>query len=185
MFTNAQIVMLVVVALLGHTMALFWYLADRRNARLCRKRIYDVPLPEGQLRRELLNSVHTPIHAVTLAVFLYYGFFRNTSVLARPVQVTWELDIRPAIYQVLAGDTLKDIQGVDNVTDPASILADGVWMNGPATGGWTTWGLQLREDLPKMMYDDGSNGDAVAGDSIYTVMFDYAPDSTGSRWRRY
>ena len=107
--------------------------------------------------------------------------FRNTSVLARPVMVTWELDVRPAIYQVLAGDTLKDIQGVDNVTDAASILANGVWMNGPATGGWTTWGLQLREDLPKKMYDDGTNGDAVAGDSIYTVMFDYAPDSTGSK----
>ena len=74
--------MLVVVALLGHTMALFWYLADRRNARLCRKTIYDVPLPRGQARRELINSVHTPIHAVTLAVFLYFGFFRNTGVLS-------------------------------------------------------------------------------------------------------
>ena len=54
-------------------------------------------------------------------------------------------------------------------------------MNGPATGGWTTWGLQLREDLPKKMYDDGSNGDAVAGDSIFTVTMAYAPDSTGSK----
>ncbi len=107
--------------------------------------------------------------------------FRNTSVLSRAVNVTWELDIRPAIYQVLAGDTLKDIQGVDNVTDPAAILADGVWMNGPATGGWTTWGLQLREDLPKKMYDDGTNGDAVAGDSIFTAILAYAADSTGSK----
>ena len=107
--------------------------------------------------------------------------FRNTSVIARAVNVKWELDARPAIYQVLAGDTLKDIQGVENVTDPAAILANGVWMNGPATGGWTTWGLQLREDLPKKMYDDGSNGDAVAGDSIFTATIAYAPDSTGSK----
>jgi hypothetical protein len=107
--------------------------------------------------------------------------FRNTSVLSRAVNVTWELDLRPAIYQVLAGDTLRDIQGVENMFDPATILASGAWMNGPATGGWTTWGLQLREDLPKKMYDDGTNGDAIAGDSIFTVMMAYAPDSTGSK----
>ncbi len=107
--------------------------------------------------------------------------FRNTSVLSQPVTVTWELDVRPAVYQVLAGDTLVDIQGNDNVTDPASILTNGVWMNGPATGGWTTWGLTLREDEPKKMWDDGTNGDAVAGDTIYTVQFMYAPDSTGSK----
>ncbi|MCB2205911.1 T9SS type A sorting domain-containing protein [bacterium] len=107
--------------------------------------------------------------------------FRNTSVLSQPVTVTWELDVRPAIYQVLAGDTLVDIQGNDSVIDPASILTNGAWMNGPATGGWTTWGLTLREDLPKKMYDDGTNGDAVAGDSVFTVQIMYAPDSTGSK----
>ena len=31
------------------------------------------------------------------------------------------------------------------------------------------------------MYDDGRNGDAVAGDTIYTAVFFYAPDSTGSK----
>ncbi|MDT8325301.1 MAG: T9SS type A sorting domain-containing protein [Bacteroidota bacterium] len=107
--------------------------------------------------------------------------FRNTSVLSQPVTVTWELDLRPAVYQVLAGDTLVDIQGVDNVTTPEFILTNGVWMNGPATGEWTTWGLTLREDAPKKMWDDGTNGDAVAGDTIYTVQFMYAPDSTGSK----
>jgi len=82
MLTNAQILILVVVALLGHTMALFWYLADRRNARLCRKTIYDLPLPKGQLRRELINSVHTPIHAVMLASFLLLGSFGNATGLS-------------------------------------------------------------------------------------------------------
>ncbi len=107
--------------------------------------------------------------------------FRNTSVLARPVTVTWELDIRPAVYQVLAGDTLRDIQGNENVTTPEFIFNNGVWMNGPATGDWTTWGLTLRETLSKQMVDDGTGGDAVAGDSIYTVQLMYAPDSTGSK----
>ncbi len=82
MFTNAQLLVLIVVGLLGHTMAIFWYFADQRNARLCRKTIYDMPLPEGQLRREIRNSVHTPIHAVLLASFLWLGFFQNTTWLS-------------------------------------------------------------------------------------------------------
>jgi hypothetical protein len=31
------------------------------------------------------------------------------------------------------------------------------------------------------MFDDGTHGDAVAGDHIYAVQFLYAPDSTGSK----
>ena len=96
MYTSTQIAMLVVVALLGHTMALFWYLADRRNSRLCRKTIYDVPLPKGQLRRELINSVHTPIHAVMLSAALLFGFFQNTSgvsfVLSLVAMIVWAID---------------------------------------------------------------------------------------------
>ncbi|HOJ05197.1 MAG TPA: T9SS type A sorting domain-containing protein [Bacteroidota bacterium] len=107
--------------------------------------------------------------------------FRNSSVLARNVNVKWELDLRPAIYQVLAGSTLTDIQGVETITAPDEIIAGGVWMNGPASDGWTTWGLQLREASYKQMWDDGTHGDAVAGDSIYTVTFTYGPDSTGSK----
>ncbi|MFA6233503.1 MAG: T9SS type A sorting domain-containing protein [Bacteroidota bacterium] len=107
--------------------------------------------------------------------------FRNTSILSRNVKVTWELDLRPAYYQVASGSTLVDIQGVDNVATTDFITNSGAWMNGPGTGGWTTWGLQLREDAPKKMWDDGTNGDAVAGDTIYTVVFLYAPDSTGSK----
>ncbi len=107
--------------------------------------------------------------------------FRNTSVLARPVRVTWTCDLRPAYYQTMRGDTLFDIQGTDHIWDPATVYPSGLWMNGPATGAWTTWGLTLREDTPKLMYDDGTNGDAVAGDHIYTVQFLYAPDSTGSK----
>lgn len=82
MYTTSQIIVLLVVAVLGHVMAFFWLFADRRNAKLCRKTIYDVPLREGQLRREMLNSIHTPIHAVMLTGCLYLGFFQNTSVLS-------------------------------------------------------------------------------------------------------
>jgi len=79
MFTTAQLIALGVVALLGHTMALFWYLADRRHAKLCQTTIYDMEIPAAQLRRELLNSIHTPIHAVMLGTFLFFGFFQNST----------------------------------------------------------------------------------------------------------
>lgn len=79
MFTGPQMFILIAVALLGHTMALFWYVAQRRSARICRKTIYDMTFPAGQLRRELINSVHTPIHAVMLGTFLLLGFFNNTT----------------------------------------------------------------------------------------------------------
>ena len=75
MFTNTQLVLLGVIAVLGHLMASFWYLASQRNSALCRKTIYDLPIHKEQLRRELRNSIHTPIHSVMLALALVAGFF--------------------------------------------------------------------------------------------------------------
>jgi hypothetical protein len=107
--------------------------------------------------------------------------FRNLSVLARGVKVTWTCDLRPAYYTTLLGDTLFDIQGTDHITNSGMVYTSGLMMNGPATGGWTTWGQTLRDDAPKVMWDDGTHGDAVSGDHIYTVQIQYAPDSTGSK----
>src|SRR5262245_7690948 len=79
MLTPAEILMLLVIATLGHLMALFWYLARRNKWSLCERVIYDLPITHDQLRRELKSSLHTPIHAVILAAFLLLGFFNNTS----------------------------------------------------------------------------------------------------------
>jgi len=110
--------------------------------------------------------------------------FPNQSKLARNVLVTWEVDLRPAICQVAAGDTLFDIQGTYNIAEADSILKWGVWMNGPAVGGWSNtggdWGLGLQNNLAKKLYDDGTNGDRVAGDSIFTRQVMYGPDSVAS-----
>jgi hypothetical protein len=112
--------------------------------------------------------------------------FPNTRTLARNVDVRWEVDLRPAIYQVAAGDTLNDIQGSFNIypTDIDSILSWGVWMNGPAVGGWgnpggSDWGVGLQGNLAKKLYDDGTNGDVTAGDSIFSRMVLASPDSIG------
>ncbi|MBP1658287.1 MAG: 5'-Nucleotidase domain protein [Bacteroidetes bacterium] len=96
----------------------------------------------------------------------------------------WECDLRPAYYQVkLGGDSLSDIQGTFTVrvADVDSIIKWGVWMNGPAVGGWSNdggdWGLGLQNNLAKKLYDNGTNGDRVAGDSIFTRQVLASPDS--------
>ncbi|MBI1384807.1 MAG: hypothetical protein GC150_07855 [Rhizobiales bacterium] len=78
--TAAEVVMLAIIAVLGHLMAGLWYWARRSNWRICARAIYDIPVKGRQLRRELLNSIHAPIHAVILAAFLWLGFFEATSL---------------------------------------------------------------------------------------------------------
>ena len=80
MFTAPQIIMLLVVATLGHAMAFFWYAALKSKWKICERTIYDLPINDSQINRELKNSLHTPMHAAMLAVFLYFGFFQNTSL---------------------------------------------------------------------------------------------------------
>lgn len=82
MLTNPEILMLFIVAILGHVMAFSWFLADRRNSRLCRKVIYDLPIPKKQIQRELRNSVHTPMHAMMLGLALFFDAFNATTWLS-------------------------------------------------------------------------------------------------------
>ena len=70
-----------ILSTLGHLMAGIWYAAYKGNWSICDRRIYDIPIQDKQLRRELKNSLHTPIHAVILASFLYAGFFTNRTWL--------------------------------------------------------------------------------------------------------
>ncbi|HTR99480.1 MAG TPA: T9SS type A sorting domain-containing protein, partial [Bacteroidota bacterium] len=46
--------------------------------------------------------------------------------------------------------------------------------------GWDTWGLPLVQDVPHRLWDDGTHGDKVAHDSVYSVLVDYSPDSVGT-----
>jgi lathosterol oxidase len=78
-FTTPEIAVLLIVAVLGHGMALLWYLAAKNKWRLCARTIYDLPISDQQIRRELRNSVHAPLHAVILAAFACLGFFQNSS----------------------------------------------------------------------------------------------------------
>lgn len=113
--------------------------------------------------------------------------FRNNSLLSQDVDVTVTCDVRPAIYTVLAGSTLFDIQASFDITpammeaNPDTINEMGVYINGPLSnngeGTWQTWGVALQNDTTRMMYDDGTHGDVVAGDSIFSITYSLSPDS--------
>lgn len=79
--SGAEIVALLSIATLGHAMALFWYLAVTHEWKICERIIYDLPISRDQIRRELKNSLHAPIHAVLLTALLSLGCFRHTSWL--------------------------------------------------------------------------------------------------------
>lgn len=102
--------------------------------------------------------------------------FRNTNAISQDVLVTYTVDMRPAVYQILLGGvTLDDIQGDMDISTVDAIFSNGVYMNGPATGGWATWSASAMADY--QMYDDGTHGDAVAGDTVYTLQIQYYADS--------
>ena len=82
MITITEFAMLLVIAILGHAMALCWYLAVKHKWKIAERTIYNLPISDEQIRRELKNSLHAPIHAVLLTVFLLLGFFENKSLLS-------------------------------------------------------------------------------------------------------
>ncbi len=106
-------------------------------------------------------------------------YFPTQRKLTKSVLVTWTVDARPAYYQVAAGDSLVDGQGLTTVRKVDSIAVWGVGFNGPAAdpvgGGWATWDRTMTADTNTFhkMWDDGTHGDATAHDSIYTIQIQY------------
>jgi Delta7-sterol 5-desaturase len=81
-YTTTELVTLLIIAALGHALALFWYTAYKNEWAFCGTRIYAVPIKRKQLRRELRNSIHSPSHAIVLFGFLGAGFFPSRSALS-------------------------------------------------------------------------------------------------------
>ncbi|UCE20250.1 MAG: T9SS type A sorting domain-containing protein [Gemmatimonadota bacterium] len=140
------------------------------------RRVYDPVEGNNIVIQDIVDS-EDDVHRMPL--------FRNTSVIAMDVRVTFTCDVRPAIYQVAVGSTLYDIQGSLDISNPDDVIAYGVAMNGPATEfGWSNgegfsdWGAHLMTLDYKRMVDDGTNGDETAGDSIYTRIESYFVDSS-------
>ncbi|MBL4628876.1 MAG: sterol desaturase family protein [Roseicyclus sp.] len=73
--TASEAAILCLVAVIGHLMALFWLSVEDYDVDLSRDRIYDLPIKDPQVRRELKNSLHTPMHAAMLVLALFAGLF--------------------------------------------------------------------------------------------------------------
>jgi hypothetical protein len=110
-------------------------------------------------------------------------YFASQRKFSRNVLVTWTVDMRPAYYQIILGhDSLVAGQGTATVVHADSIKKWGVGINGPGVNlpnvlpvtDWADWNSFMVADTNKRkMCDDGTHGDAVAGDSIYSVQFSY------------
>lgn len=79
--TASEAAILCLVATVGHLMALFWLVVEQYEINLGRDRIYDLEIRHPQVRRELKNSLHTPLHAVMLMIALLLGLFGDRSGL--------------------------------------------------------------------------------------------------------
>ena len=75
--TPLETAVLCLIAVIGHLMALFWLCVEDYEVDLSRDRIYDLPIKDPQVRRELKNSLHTPLHAIILLIFLMAGVFSD------------------------------------------------------------------------------------------------------------
>lgn len=78
--TLTQFFILIVIASIGHLMALFWYHAKKHGLAICRRTIYELSASEAQVKQEIKNSLLIPMHAVLLVIPLSAGYFRNTDL---------------------------------------------------------------------------------------------------------
>ena len=145
---------------------------DQEDIYLAERRYFSFQSFDDFSQIEIEDIVDSNVEQRRMPVFL------NTNPIGQEVEVTWTLDLSPAYYQIMAGDTLYDIQGIYNVDNVDSLYEWGVWMNGPASmpangETWTSWGLTLQGTTSKKMWDDGTHGDSIADDHIYTLKLTY------------
>jgi hypothetical protein len=154
---------------------------------------YNGPTPSEAERRQFLipttasKSVMTFINDTSTSVTQArrQPNFKNSRVLAKRVRVRYEVNMKPAFYTLAFGDSLFDVQSAFRTIIPKdkdSLQKWGVWINGTALGAWENptgdpWGVGLRDNLQKKMYDNGANGDRVANDTIWTRDVICAPES--------
>jgi lathosterol oxidase len=93
MISPLKLQLIVLIAVLGHSMALFWVCAAHFHLRICEHTIYAIPIGQQQIRRELRNSLHTPIHAAMLCVLVLLNYFPNDTwgsfVISLLVTTVW------------------------------------------------------------------------------------------------
>ena len=115
---------------------------DGLDQNMAERRFFDLDGTEEGGSLSISDNINSNVDSRRMPQFM------NTNPIENEIMVTWEVDMRPAFYQVYSGSTLYDIQGVVDVTSPYQVYELGVWMNGPATfyangEDWTSWGAVL------------------------------------------
>jgi hypothetical protein len=126
-----------------------------------------------------------------LEAFAPRRFFDDVSfddILNAPAEVFFEADLRAAYYVILDGGTIPiDASG----GGPGLTSITGLFINGPFAGNadentgniddWATWGPSGLGSIPeRRLWDDATHGDLVAGDSIFTLEYNF-PTGTSRR----
>jgi hypothetical protein len=136
-------------------------------------------------RRQILLTTKTQTvtdNVVSVTDARRQPYFENQTRLKQQVTVRWEVNVKPAYYAVKAGKILLDGQGTMTVSTVDSIKPWGAAMSGPTNTlvakDWPTWGRTMTVDTVTQMWDDGTNGDLVANDTIYTKLITYDTTTT-------
>jgi len=160
----------------GEIREIYYNFANPGASATAEKRRFMVPAlanKTAQMVQDTINSTSVE-HRMPL--------FRNQRNLAQAMTVRYTCDVRPAIYALKKGKALVSTNITNwTIIKPDSVIIDGVWMDGPAVGGWDVggaWGVDRRLVDTAKMWDDGTHGDLVAHDSIYTLLYSYTTATT-------
>jgi hypothetical protein len=154
---------------------IFFDFGDPNTSTQERRKVFIPPTPPVPVTVEDFIDNDTDPHRMPR--------FQNTAPISQNVLVTYECDLRCPYYQVLAGDTIQNIQGAPPFGwvypgQQDSIFAWGVYLNGPGNGTPDWQGWDLINLAPYQMFDDGTHGDITPGDSIYAFQVLFSPDSS-------
>jgi len=107
---------------------------------------------------------------------VFYNNVTPDDILTESATVTFEADLRAAYYYLEDNGELP----ADTQTGEPVESIDGLFINGPVASNadelvdWATWGPDDLGQIPsRELLDDGTNGDATAGDSIFTLVYEY------------
>ncbi len=108
----------------------------------------------------------------------YFDNVTPDEVFTTPATVIFEVDMRPAYYYLADNGRLPN----DTQTGEPVTTFNGGAVNGPVAGAsdglsdWATWGPgDLGQIATRLLKDDGTQGDRVAGDSVFSQTFSFQP----------
>ena len=105
----------------------------------------------------------------------FFNDITSNDIFTTAGTATFVVDLRPAFYFLADSSRLPaDVQNTDTTTSIRGLFANGPLL--ATNGGWEDWGEAKLGSIEALrLNDDGVNGDLVAGDSMYSRKFEFAP----------